>query len=236
MSIDPAQIVDIVLEHLPEIIQKQPEKARKLLDELSKHFATKEEIIAILDRIDKILEEIKKMNRRLNEIEKQIEETNKRIDNLTGRMDRLEGRVGRVEVRLGRIERTLEKLTLDIEEDARLVIKEFLRSYGIEIELSGLLFMDREINVYGSVNDICVIGEASVRAGIAMADRLERNIEYLKTNRPDLIKPKIIKVLYVSMPLLELVDECKKREILLLKSTGPIVFPQKIKDILAKKK
>jgi len=130
----------------------------------------------------------------------------------------------------------LEKLTLDIEEDARLVIKEFLRSYGIEIELSGLLFMDREINVYGSVNDICVIGEASVRAGIAMADRLERNIEYLKTNRPDLIKPKIIKVLYVSMPLLELVDECKKREILLLKSTGPIVFPQKIKDILAKKK
>lgn len=236
MSIDPAQIVDIVLEHLPEIIQKQPEKARKLLDELSKHFATKEEIIAILDRIDKILEEMKKMNRRLNEIEKQIGETNKRIDNLTGRMDRLEGRVGRVEVRLGRIERTLEKLTLDIEEDARLVIKEFLRSYGIEIELSGLLFRDREINVYGSVNDICVIGEASVRAGIAMADRLERNIEYLKTNRPDLIKPKIIKVLYVSMPLLELVDECKKREILLLKSTGPIVFPQKIKDILAKKK
>ena len=222
MSSDIGGIIDIVLERLPEIIEKEPERAHKLYVALSKYFVTREEFEKILKRIDSLLEELVKMRK----------DFEKRFSNIEDRLDGMETRLDKIETRLSRVEKTLEKLTLHIEDDARLTIMEALKEYGIDIDLHCLEFKDREINIYGIHKDICVIGEASVRAGNEIAERLLRDLEYLKNKHPEYLRKNIILVLYVMAPLKELIEKCKKENIWLLKPSKTLVLPDKIKSIL----
>jgi len=140
MSVDAAKHVDMVLERLPEILEVAPDKARRPYDVLAKQFATKK-IATILSRIESILSELKNLRKDIHE----------EFDRMHTRLDRVEG--------------ALDKLMLDIEEDARLTIREFLGNYGIEIDIKPLVFRDGEIDIYGCLGDICVVGGASARAG-----------------------------------------------------------------------
>jgi len=123
-----------------------------------------------------------------------------------------------LDIRLTRVERTLEKITLDIEEEARIIVKYRLREMGYEIEIGSLILSEAEINIYGASNEICIIGEASVRAPANIIDKINSSLEKLR--------PKILKVVYTSLAMPDLIERAEKEGIWVLRATGDIVKPR----------
>jgi len=151
-----------------------------------------------------------------------------RIERMEERMERIEDRTERIEGRLGRVERTLQKLTIDVEDEAKSILKVKLRELGITLELTSLILPGLEINIYGASDDTCVIGEATVRAGPKLVDELLGKIEKLKTNYPNLLRKKVILVIYASLPMIELIEKSKEKGIWLLKATEEFFKPDRI--------
>jgi len=134
-----------------------------------------------------------------------------------------------LERRLSRIERILKKLTLDIEEEARSIIRYRLKTeHGLEVELSTLTLPDLEINVYGCTGDVCVVGEASVRAGSAVLRGLLEKLEILRSKYPDKLRRRTILVVYTSLATPDLIEEARKRGVWVLKATGDYYKPVKL--------
>ncbi|MEM2696001.1 MAG: hypothetical protein QXU09_03600 [Thermoproteota archaeon] len=131
-----------------------------------------------------------------------------------------------LDIRLTRVERTLEKITLDIEEEARIIVKYRLREMGYEVEIGSLILPEAEINIYGASNEICIIGEASVRAPANIIDKINSSLEKLRTLYPDKLRPKILKVVYTSLAMPDLIERAEKEGIWVLKATGDIVKPK----------
>ncbi len=125
--------------------------------------------------------------------------------------------------RLSRIERTLEKLTLDIEDEARSIVSHRLKQMGLDIKVDRLQLPELELNIYGASDDVCVLGEASVRANLPLLEELKRKYEKLKATRPDLLRKRVILVIYTSLAMPELVEVAEKEGIWVLKATGDIV-------------
>ncbi|MCS7113412.1 MAG: hypothetical protein RMJ00_04170, partial [Nitrososphaerota archaeon] len=130
-----------------------------------------------------------------------------------------------LDTRLSRVERTLEKITLDIEDEARIVIEYRLRDMGYEIKLKPLILPEIELNIYGVSDDLCVIGESSVRASSNLIDEIDRDIEKLGRLYPDKLRSKILKVIYTSLAMPDLVERAEKEGVWILKATGDIVKP-----------
>ncbi len=72
-----------------------------------------------------------------------------------------------------------------------------------------------------------MVGEATVRGGAGLVDELLEKLEKLK-KYPDRLRRKIILVIYVSLPMVELVEKAKERNIWLLKATQEFYKPEKI--------
>jgi len=160
----------------------------------------------ILRRLDKIAEEqVRLREEQVRLMEEQIK--------LREDFNKILLRIERIEDRLSRVERTLEKLTIDVEDEAKSVLKVKLRELGISLELTSLILPGLEINIYGASDDVCVIGEATVRAGTKLVDELIEKIEKLKTNYPNLLRKKVILVIYTSLQMIELIEKSKEKGI-----------------------
>jgi hypothetical protein len=132
------------------------------------------------------------------------------------------------DVRLSRVEGTLQKLTLDVEDEARSIIKYRLKKdFGIEMDLAPLFMPELELNIYGVSDDVCVVGEATVRAGRGILDALLNKIELLKAKYPEKLRGKLIPVIYVCLPMPELVEEAARRKVWVLKATQDFCKPEK---------
>ncbi|MEM2941744.1 MAG: hypothetical protein QW304_09395, partial [Thermoproteota archaeon] len=99
------------------------EEQTRLAEEQVRHGV---DIKAVMEEQTKIWEEIQKLREDFNRGFKQLD------------------------ARLSRVELTLEKITLDIEEEARIVVKYRLRDLGYDIEVGSLILPDMEINLYGA--------------------------------------------------------------------------------------
>jgi hypothetical protein len=130
--------------------------------------------------------------------------------------------VKRMEARLSRVERTLEKVTLDIEEEAREVLRSRLREMGYEVDLDILRLPMLEIDIYGVSRDLCVIGEATVRLGVRGLDRFIGKVERLEKLYPDKLKPKKVVLVYTCLATDEAVRKARERSIWILKALGDI--------------
>ncbi|MCD6509016.1 MAG: hypothetical protein J7L11_01300 [Thermoprotei archaeon] len=131
-----------------------------------------------------------------------------------------------VNLRLNRVERTLEKLTVDIEEEARSIIRHRLKTdLGLDIEVDSLVLPDLELNIYGTSDEVCVIGEATVRGGVGIVHELLRKIEVLRSKYPERLRKRIIPIIYVCLPMPELIEEAKKKDIWILKATKDYYRP-----------
>jgi len=172
----------------------------------------------------KLREEQVKLRQEFNELRKEQirlrEDFNKMME-IVGRMDR----------RLRRVELTLEKITLDIEEEARSIIKYRLKELGVEMDIVRLMLPDLEINIYGVAGDLCIVGEASVRAGYRVMEKLMKNLRDLRNRYPDKLRRIVVLVVYTSLAMPDLVEEAKKRDIWVLKATGDIVRPKLLDKI-----
>ena len=96
---------------------------------------------------------------------------------------------------------------------------------GVEVELSSLILPELELNIYGAADEVCVVGEASVRAGVRVLSSLLEKLEILKARYPEKLRKRIILVIYTSLPMPDLIERAKERNVWVLKATGDFVKP-----------
>ncbi|MEM3437324.1 MAG: hypothetical protein QXP55_02155 [Nitrososphaerales archaeon] len=135
-----------------------------------------------------------------------------------------------IEKRLSSIEHYIERTSLTFEEEAFEVISGKLERIGIKIALKRLTLPDLEINVYGETNEICIIGEVTTRAGIRIVVKMDEKAKELMNKHPELIRPKMIKILYTMWITEEAIEEAKKRGVWVLKTTKELT-PLILSDI-----
>jgi len=92
---------------------------------------------------------------------------------------------------------TLERVTISEEEEAKEVISyRIKKELGFEVKFERIFVDDKEINLYYSNEEFCIIGEATTRLGNKLVDEIEKKFKIVKEKRPDLIRKKLIKVIY----------------------------------------
>jgi hypothetical protein len=123
-----------------------------------------------------------------------------------------------VRVVLRGISTTLERLTLTVEEEAREIIRYRLRrELNIEVELGRAFVDSREINIYGVSDDLCVVGEATVRLGVGLVRELLDKVELLKRRRPDLLRRRLVKVIFTDYALPEAIELAERSNVWVLR-------------------
>ena len=65
-----------------------------------------------------------------------------------------------------------------------------------------------------------MIGECSVRATPRLLKELKRKCEFLRKARPDLLRPRVLLVIYASLALPELIEAAEREGIWVLKATA----------------
>ena len=113
-----------------------------------------------------------------------------------------------IEVR--RIRTTLERLAISEEEEAWDVISYRLKGLGLDVKLDRLLIEDFEMNIYGVSDDICILGEVTMRLEHTLIDELERKINFLREKKPEILKPKLIKAIYTTTATPKAIEKAKE--------------------------
>ncbi|MCC5998331.1 MAG: hypothetical protein LM573_04570 [Thermofilum sp.] len=116
------------------------------------------------------------------------------------------------------IRTTLERLTLTAEEEARSVVKHKIKEkLNIDIELDRIFIDTTEVNIYGAAGDICVVGEATVRLGPNLVNELLGKVKMIRDKRADLLRRKLIKVIYTDYATPEAVEAAIKSKVWILR-------------------
>ncbi|ADM27485.1 conserved hypothetical protein [Ignisphaera aggregans DSM 17230] len=170
----------------------------EILKRLDRH---EEELVRIREEQKRIWEEIARLWNEVAKLRedmvKGFERHDREIEMLRKDFLKMVERMDRIETRLTRVERALEHLSISIEEEAQEVISQLLMKRGIQISLSSIKINERyELDIYGSIENITIVGEAKVRASNKTVERLLKRIENVKDVRPDLFRGRIIPVLY----------------------------------------
>jgi len=201
---------------LSEIMKRLDAIEREQLELRKEQARMREDFKNMQETIEQILETLESHTKMLESHTKMLESHARILEHHT-RILESHGK------RLSRIERTLEKLTLDIEDEARSIVSHRLKQMGLDIKVDRLQLPELELNIYGASDDVCVLGEASVRANLPLLEELKRKYEKLKATRPDLLRKRVILVIYTSLAMPELVEVAEKEGIWVLKATGDIV-------------
>ena len=151
----------------------------------------------ILDRLDRHEEHIKNILQEIKSLREEQIKIWEEIRSLRKEQISLRQEVAEISRKIDILNKALERLTLSLEEEAIDVIKHRLSDdLGISIDLITIVVDKKEIDIYGVSDDLCVIGEATVRLRKSLVERLERIIEYVKDRRPGLLRKRLIKVIY----------------------------------------
>jgi uncharacterized protein YoxC len=215
-----------------EEIKNLRENQEKLWENQNKMW---EEIKGLRENQEKLWENQNKMWENQNKIWEEINKTWKEIKSLREEQTKIWKEIRSINERIKAIQEeqrrlsiTVERLTISVEEEAKDVISYRLsKELGIEIKLDRLFINDREINIYGAVGDICVIGEASVRIGPRIVKEIEEKIELIRKYKPELLKPKLIKVIYADVVPPKVLELASKNNIWVL-SWKEDLLPMKI--------
>jgi hypothetical protein len=91
------------------------------------------------------------------------------------------------------------------------------RELNIEVELGRAYVDSREINIYGVSDDLCVVGEATVRLGVGLIRELLDKVELLKLRRPDLLRRRLVKVIFTDYALPEAIELAERNNVWVLR-------------------
>jgi chromosome segregation ATPase len=191
----------------------------------------------ILKRLDSLEESMKKLwegqNKLWEEVKSLREDFNilkSDVSILKSDVSALKEDVSTLKSDVRDIRTALDRLTLTVENEARSVIKHRIkRDLNIDMELDRVFIDEREVNIYGAVNDICVVGEATVRLGAKLIDELLDKIDLIKHERPDLLRKKIIKVVYTDYAVPDAVESARNKKVWILrrkKDLTPMVIEE----------
>ena len=160
---------------------------------------------------------LKESHRRLEESHRALEESHRRLEesvaNLNDAVARLAEEQRRVSRTLRSVTRYIEEVSITLEEEARSMIELRLRQRGIQVKLGALIRPYVELDIYGSDGNLTVIGETKTRLAPRHIRDLERKLDLVKRNEPELLRGKTIKTIYAMWAHPEAVEECKAREI-----------------------
>jgi SMC interacting uncharacterized protein involved in chromosome segregation len=211
------------LESVEKNIERMLEEVKKLREGQDRLW---ESVNKLWENSNKLWEEV----RALREGQSKLWESQQKLwegqNRLWEEVRAMRGEMRDMNVRLGRVERTLEKLTLEVEEEARVVIKHRLREVGYEVEVTSLILPEVEVNIYGASDDLCIIGEAMVRASSSVIDEIDRKIRELRRLHPDRLRPRVLRVVYATLALPDLIARAEREGVWVLRAVGDVVKPR----------
>jgi len=171
-------------------------------------------ISEILKRLDSLEENQNKLWEGQNKLWEGQNKLWEEVKALREGQNKLWEEVREMRITISRMSATLERLTLTVEEEARSMIKHRIKQdLKVDIELSSIFIDSKEVNIYGATEDLCVIGEATVRLGVNLVYELLDKIELIRSKRPDLLRKRIIKVIYTDYAIPEAVEAARNNNI-----------------------
>jgi len=211
---------------LSEILRRLEEHDKRFEEILAEIRALREDQHKLWENQNKLWEEVRALREDQYKLWEEVRALREDQRRLWEGQERLWRELRDVNVRLGRVERTLEKLTLDVKEEARIVVEHRLREMGYEVEVSSLVLPEVEVNLYGASGDLCIVGEAKVRASSNVIDELNEKVQVLKRLYPDKLRPRLLMVVYASAALPDLIERAEREGVWVLKATGDVVRPK----------
>jgi uncharacterized protein YoxC len=170
-----------------------------------------EEVRALREDQHKLWEEVKSLREDQRELWEEVREMRKDVRD---------------------VKATMERITLSLEEEARGFIAYRLKqALGVEVELDRLFIDASEINVYGAVGDLCVVGEATVRLGRGLVEELLKRVELLRVKRPDLLRRRLLKAIYTDVAVPEALQLAKEKGVWVLRWDRDLT-PMKVEEAL----
>jgi hypothetical protein len=83
-----------------------------------------------------------------------------------------------------------------------------------------------EVNIYGASDDLCVVGEARVRASSSVVDEMDRKIRELRRLHPDKVRPRVLRVVYTTLAMPDLIARAEREGVWVLRAVGDVVRPR----------
>ena len=194
----------------------------EILKRLDKH---DEKFNIILKRLDEHSHRFEEHDRKFNEILKRLDEHSRRFEEHDRKFNEIVAEIRDIRRELREIRAYMERTSLTLEEEAWEVLSFKLRKMGIDVKLSRLMLPDLEINIYGVKGDLCVVGEASIRAGIGIVESMNEKVEKLKRKYPEYLRKRVLKVIYTMWATEDAVEEAKKRRIWLVRTLKELTTP-----------
>jgi predicted nuclease with TOPRIM domain len=159
------------------------------------------ETLKRLDSLEEMMVRLLEEQKKLWEEVKALRENQERlwgeVRALKENQTRLWEETKKIQASVSRMSTTLERLTLTVEDETRSVIRYRIKQVlNVDVELTDIFVDSQEINIYGATGDLCVIGEATVRLGKNLVEELLSKVDFIKRNRPELLRKRLVKVIY----------------------------------------
>ena len=203
------------------------EEKRKFLRSLDEDIEFRYAVAGYLG-ISEILKRLDSLEENMLKLWEEVRSLREDVNTLRGDVNALKVDVSTLKNDVREIRTTLDRLTLTVEEEARSVIKYKVKEkLNVEIELSNIFIDSKEVDIYGADDEICIIGEATVRLSVKLVNELLDKVELIKSKRPDLLRKKIIKVIYTDYAALEAIEAARNNGVWILrwdKDLTPIVI------------
>jgi len=159
-----------------------------------------------------------------------LDEHDRKFNEILARLDEHDRKFNEIALEIRDIKTTLDRLAVSLEDEGIEVVSYFLEEkYGIKVDL-GVLYADAtEINIYGAIDSLCIIGEVAVRLGIAKVKELIKKVQYLSKRMPNYLRDNVILVLYGVKIMPKTIEEAKKYHIWVVTATKELTPLTKIK-------
>jgi chromosome segregation ATPase len=177
-----------------------------------------EELRSLREGQDKLREETRSLREDVNALKIDVSTLKDDVNTLKIDVSTLKSDVNALKNDVREIRTTLDRLTLTVEEEARSMVKYKIKEkLNVEIELSNIFIDSKEVDIYGADDEICIIGEATVRLGVKLVNELLDKVELIKSKRPDLLRKRIIKVIYTDYAAPEAIEAARNNGVWILR-------------------
>jgi len=189
---------------------------------LEEHDKKFNEILGILKEHTARLEE---HDKKFNEILTVLREHTARLEEHDKKFNEIIAEIRGIRKELTEVRSYIERTSLTLEEEAWEVIAGRFRRMGVDVKLSRLILPDMEVNIYGVIGDLCIAGEVSTRVGVRMVESIDEKLTKLKDRYPELLRGRILKVIYTMWATEDAVEEARRRGVWLLKALEDLTPP-----------
>ena len=217
------------LDEILKRLDKHDEKFNEILSRLNEHDRKFNEILATLKEHTAILKEhtarLDEHDRKFNEILAVLKEHTAILKEHTARLNEHDRKFNEIIAEIRDLKVYIERISLTLEEEAWEVITGRLRKMGIQVKLERLILPDLEVNIYGAADNLCIVGEASTRAGARVVKSVDEKLDLIKRKYPEYLRDRVLKVVYTMWATEDAIEEAKKRGIWLLKALEELTPP-----------